>query len=68
LAIVTLHLINSHLVFIKKKLSADTRRLRSLDMRTPADENIQCNDQTTAKKKVVDQMHGPTLYFKEGKL
>ena len=48
-------------------MSAD-RRLRSLDTRTPADENIQCNDQSTAQKKVGDQMHGPTLYFKEGKL
>jgi hypothetical protein len=45
-------------------LSAD-RQLRSLDTRTPADENILCNDQSTARKKVVDQMHGPTLYFKD---
>jgi hypothetical protein len=47
-------------------MSAD-RQLRSLDTRAPADENIQCNDQTTQlKRKVVDQMYGPTLYFKEG--
>jgi hypothetical protein len=31
-------------------MSAD-RRFSSLDTRTPADENIQCNDQSTAQKK-----------------
>jgi hypothetical protein len=48
-------------------MSAD-RQLRTLDTRTSADENIPCNNQSTAQKKVLDQMHGPTLYFKEGKL